>query len=555
VILRLSFFTLIMAFAGCRARTDSSRVKDITPSLISDSGGLEIELDPKAFQAATFRLTQSSGKLELWSMLSDTLIDKKMQARLGGFKINLYNMISGTDHGSGPPQIKQSISKTFLSFTGIPGKDPSKNIPLNEKAGALLVTSKNLSAEFFSDCPTGYLGANGKLQTSLRKDPNVPPFTIEGDMTPTITKVVYRPDGITWKVNCERIVSWPDIVESKLMIKVTFEVQLNADRKIFPGATSDSKYPSLKMTSLITEREGFGTRYFRDYASFNTESIVLQRWNPLRARIVIDDVKNIDGKALGNSEYGNWIQEALKIATADLRMKLPSLGKKIILTSEQPRLQPDIAFSLGDAMGAAGMAMMLLDDKNGEIRQARIGIGGESNLNGRIQMIDGFHKLGLIDDPKKSFRDSFLIMVTHELGHTLGLRHNFAGYGLNKNWGNDLQSVMSYAMIGFPMEFISEKVEWKPHDILSLKILYSELGGEDQRSRQDLIAEVLKYPLSQDEMLSENLFGDFAGHFVTALKYLEVTNHPKMAQFRETNPDWKSKIKAIYKDAYDVELQ
>jgi len=464
-------------------------------------------------------------------------------------------MVSSSDHGANLPAIKKFLAQTTLSFQGIPGNDPGRTIFIREKNGSTYIPSKDLSADFFARCPSNYLTETGKLQINLRKNQSVPAFIIEDDSPPSITKVIYRPSGIHWVLTCEPVVSWPDIPESKMFVKLSFEVRLDADRVILPGAASNPNYQPITSAALGSEQNGFGTRYFKDYSSGNPDKSSIQRWNPLRERLVIDDTNDSSGKALSTTEYGRWIKEGLKIATADLRMKFPPLGNKIALTSEQPRLQPDIAFSLGDAMGAAGIAMTLLDDKNGEIRQARIGIGGESNLSGRIKMIDGFYKLGMLDDPKRSYRESFLTMVIHELGHTLGLRHNFAGYGLNNNWGNDLQAVMSYAMIGFPIEFVSEKVEWKPHDILSLKILYADLAGNSSGNRGALISEILKYPLSTDEMLSNNPFGDFAGHFTRALKYLETMNHPKMVRFRETNPDWKAKIKSVYKDAYDADLE
>ncbi len=548
----IGFTALIVSISHCRVRDDESRIKDLTPSITSDTGGLELEIDTKALKTAKFSLSHSNGSLDMWSMLYDDALTKKIQARIENLKIDQKNMIPAADQLIQPANVKQLLSPSSLSFSGIPGRASSQAVSTKSKNGTSMVTSKELSGDFFKGCPSDYFSDSGKLFTNFKRSSAYPAHTSDGDATISVNKVIYRPKGITWLISCERSVGWADIPDTKLLIKMTFEVKLDADQVILPGVASDPKYPTLKNSSITTERSGFGTRYFRDYVAMQPDHTPIQRWNPLRSRIVIDDLHDSFGKPLAEFNQGPWVQEALKIATADLRIKFPALGKKIILTSEQPRLQPDIAFAMGDAMGGAGIALMLLDDNNGEIRQARIGLGEESNLTGRIKMIDGFHKLGLIDDPRKSFRDSYLFTVLHELGHTLGLRHNFSGYGMNQNWGNDLQAVMSYAMIGFPIEFVSDKVEWKPHDVLSLKILYADASVSENRA--SLISEILRFPLSQDEFFSENIF-DFSGHFKTSMKFLESTNHPKFAKFRTESTDWKTKIKQVYKDAYDVDVE
>lgn len=555
MLVRSSICIILILCNTCRVRDESSRIKDVTPSATGDSGGLELQIDLKALSSAKISVIPSAGKLDLWSMLYDDAVTSKIQARIGALKIDQANHVSISDHGNSIQTAKASLASKSVMLSGISGRPAEKLLSVREKNGNTVVFSRDLSTDFFSDCPSEFLTPNGTFFTHFRKSESIPPITIEGDLAPSITKVIYRPKGITWLLSCERVIGWSDIPESKLMLKVSFEVKLESDKIIFPGVASDPKYPALKVGSIKTEADGHGTRYFRDYASMEPESTFIQRWNPLRNRIVIDDMNDSFGKPLSQFKQGPWVQEALKIATADLRIKFPELGKKIALTSEQPRLQPDIAFAMGDAMGNAGIALMLLDDKNGELRQARIGLGEESNLNGRVKMIDGFHKLGLIEDPKRSFKDSYLFTVLHELGHTLGLRHNFAGYGMNKNWGNDLQAVMSYAMIGFPIEFVSDKIEWKPHDILSLKILYADTPGAGSQNRGAWIQEILRFPLSQDEFFNENPFGEFPEHLKAAIRFLENTNHPKVVKFRDNTPDWKSRVRTVYKEAYDVDLE
>ena len=554
-----AFILSVVALSACRSRDDSTRLKDITPSIIDDSAGLELEINTNALASAKLKLSYSTGDLEMWSMLSDDIVQKKINPRITPFKLDGHLTIPASQLHSESQSIASNIIPGGFSFSGISGFQDGKKIETKEKNGRLIVLSKDLSAEFFDFCPTNFLSNDGYLASQIRKTPTPTPLVLESQKTGepqiTLTQVVYRPDGITWRGNCENLLSWNDINETKVMVILNFEIRLNSDKIIFPEAASDPQYPALTEGVLKTERDGKGTRFFKDYASTDLTKINIQRWNPNRPRIVINDTTESSGKPLKTTEQGRWVQEAIKIAVADLRMKVPPFGKKIALTSEQPRLSPDIAFFLGDAKGNAGLAMTLLDNKNGEIRQARIGIGEESKIMGRFKMLEGFAKFGMIEDPQRSFRDSFLVMVMHELGHTLGLRHNFDGYGMTGNWGNDLQSVMSYAMIGMPIEFVSDKIEWKPHDLLSLQILYSEVSGSDSRHRQTLIDEILKFPLSPDEMMSENLFGGLQEHLGKAIKYLETTNNPKVTKFRQGNTDWKNKIKAIYKEAYDVNLE
>jgi hypothetical protein len=39
------------------------------------------------------------------------------------------------------------------------------------------------------------------------------------------------------------------------------------------------------------------------------------------------------------------------------------------------------------------------------------------------------------------------------------------------------------------------------------------------------------------------------------MKFLESTNHPKFTKFRAENTEWKTKIKQVYKEAYDVDVE
>jgi hypothetical protein len=323
----------------------------------------------------------------------------------------------------------------------------------------------------------------------------------------------------------------------------------------------DPKFPMTKASELPTYQNGFGTRFFVDEKKQGTADSAVQRWNPKRPTIVIDDLTSASGADLKTTELGPWIQEALKIATADLRIKFPQFGQKIKLRSESPSLQADIEFDIHVDGVHSGINFKVVDDDSGEIRQISMKIAQSTLIKQITSMLKGFADLGLIQNPEKSLKESIQMMTIHELGHALGLRHNFEGYGMYQNWGNDLQSAMSYALLGIPIDFLTDRIEFKPHDILSLKILYADVTASVLESRQQFIQEIRAYPMSPDDFrhmteteFSSDLPKDLERHLQKALRYLEQANNPYLSNFKASDPLWRQKIAAIYQTAYQIDL-
>ena len=446
------------------------------------------------------------------------------------------------------------IGPTALSTAGING---DKAIAIQTNGNHKFIKVNDLTSDLFRSCPTDYFSGGGPLIPALQKKSDGASIVVEpaggSEGLPEVKSIEFRADGITWSIECFYDIAWSDIPETKVLANLTFELSLTSDKTLFPGALADTKYQSIAISDLETTHDGKGTRYgFCD--NQNQEDPPVVRWSPRRDKIVVDDVRDYAGGSFNNSDEGRWLQEGLKIAAADLRLKLPSLGKKFILRSEQPTLTGDISFAVSATEKTSPLSVQVRDNIKGEIRQVCLPIGSESNIRGMPAMLKGFEALGLIDHAEKSYKDAYLITVLHDLGHAMGLHHNLSGYGLNQNWGNDLDAVMSLPMPGIPMDFLTDKVEWKPHDILSLKILYADLSSDIFREKDKLIKEVLQYPLSTAEDDSFRPSRLIDRQLVVALNYLEVTNNPRMTAFRTEHPDWKAQIKSIYSNAYGIEL-
>lgn len=554
---RLLLFASASAIAlSCRSRDDAAtRTKEQTAAHVESKKKFDLEIDSSKLAEVSAKLEFTHASLELWSASIDAAINEKVSSRIRPFILDQGTAIPAEHLAASSQAVSFSLDKNDIVLT-------SKNIwqgrhlPIENRLERTYLSSEDLSSKLFQRCPTDYFSRNGRfaslMQAPWSKTKATFDVSQQDQQDVKLISATFRPDGISWKGTCAAAIGWSDLSQTKVIAELHFELKLTTNHSIFPEAKSDANYPVITERDIPSEVPGHGTRFFKGELTKEGDPKPLQRWNPYRQRIVIDDSKDKSGLDLTRSQYGQWIQEALKIGVADLRIKLPAFGKKIVLVSEQPLLEPDIAFSVTESTSIDDLAATLvIDSTKGEIKKSRIKLGEEALLYGRFKMLEEFTKLGLIDDAKTSYRDAVQLMILHELGHALGLRHNFAGYGMRGNWGNDLQSVMSFATMGLPPDFLTDKIEWKPHDIVSLKILYAELFSTNSQGIQSLITEVLQYPLSRDDSPIEHSSPE---HFRRALDYLATTNHPKVAGFRSAEPEWQQRIKAIYKQAYDVDL-
>ena len=551
-------WSALSALLSCRMRPPSE-VK-IAPEISSVNGprvAFDIEINSAEFAAATFSRSVTSGDLELWTMDDDAGLTQKISPRLAPFTLNQSNDIPRGHLATSDPGVKASVVGDSLKLTNITGSGSANDIPIHAIGSHKLIKINDLSSGFFRTCPTDFYSAGGTLIPALRKSSGGASITIEpaggSEDSTEVKSLEFRADGITWSIECFYDIAWSDTPQTKVLANLSFEFSLNANKILFPAAVADAKYESIAASTLDTDRDGKGTRY-GTCSNQNSADVPVIRWSPHRDKIVVDDVQDFAGGSLNISDEGRWLQEGLKIAAADMRLKVPGLGRKLVLRSEQPTLSGDISFATSETGKTSPLTINVRDNDKGEIRQTFLPIGAESNIKGMPMMLKGFEALGLIEHAEKSYKDAYLITVLHDLGHALGLRHNLSGYGTNNNWGNDLEAVMSFPMAGIPMDFLTDKVEWKPHDILSLKILYADLSPDVLREKDALVKEVLQYPLSgtEDDNVRPKKLID--RQLAAAINYLEVTNNPRITLFRTEHADWRAQIKSIYANAYGVEL-
>ena len=572
--LTLSAFFLV---AGCRTR-EVSVIKEVVTLPKKITPGVPLEIDKKFIASTKFNFHAYLGTLQLWSMVSTPEINAQIDPRITPYHLGQSKVLDDSSLAQSGTAISASVTDRNLIFSGIPGTSllPLPTIPpssnsegkldssFEEKSVGIFtrldrqyVDSQLLGNDFFARCPTSFFADNSPFAQSLKKNSGGEHFSLETGGSEsgvaTIDKMIIRPNGITWLVHCTYALSWSDIPTTKVMAELEFELRLDADKVIFPLPKTPAKDLASPPSSLVTEDGDFGTRFQKDYSVKKLKESPIYHWNPLRAPIVIDDLDDTSGEPFATTEHGKWLQEGLKIATADLRTKFPSFGSRIALRSERPGMTGTIVFAIGDRDDSTGSELVQLDDTSGELHQARIIIGKRYQYFGHTRMIQGFADTGLVENVEHAVKESFLTMVISELGGALGLRPNFKGYGVAGNWGNDLQSVMSFVEMAMPMEFLADRLEWKEHDILSFKILYANIDSEIRVDQAELVSKVMKFSLSGDEMLVQNRAAGRGQPFVQALYFLEHTTQPQMVRFRSEHADWKAKIANIYLEAYGVD--
>ncbi len=567
----------IIMLVGCKTTTPPQTLEkeSLTPRV---SAGILLEFDKNSINSSKFSLRANFGTLQLWTMLSTPELDAKIKPRIAPYHLGQSIILDNKSLRGLAGAITAKATETSVIFLGLPGtgagpitvgtpttkepqasiqRSPDKSIVVLTKFDRQYIDSQIFSNAFFTSCPTTFFADDSPLAEQLKAHSGSVKFALETAGSergaPIIDRITVRPKGLSWMLHCTYAISWTDIVETKIMADLEFELHLDGDKVIFPQAQSSSNHLPSHSEPMVTENGTFGTRFQKDYSAPDLNATPNYHWNPRTTPIVIDDLDNTFGQPFANSEQGQWIQEAIKIATADLRIKFPALGSRIALRSEKPALTGTIAFGLDDRNESEGTELIMLDDKTGELRQVRIILGKRYQYFGHPKMLAGFAENGLLENVQHAVKESFLTMGISEVGGALGLRPNYSGYGAANNWGNDLQSVMSFVEMALPMEFLTDRLEWKEHDILSFKILYANLDSETKSTQAQLLAKAMTLSLSSDEMLIQNRTGRQSRPFQQALLFLETTTQPQVAHFRAQHPDWKEKMASIYLEAYGSE--
>lgn len=240
-------------------------------------------------------------------------------------------------------------------------------------------------------------------------------------------------------------------------------------------------------------------------------------------KIYVEDRFDFERLPLKGSEIGRTIQRGLKIAVASLRKDFPELGNRIVLQSELSRENPSsqIVFRIVPTNRKEdGEATQLFDDETGEKVFNLISI----NIPSARPKDIGLKDLGLIADLSKQLQEVSIYVVLHEFGHALGLAHNFAGYGFDKNGKPRFNAIMSY-MHYVPIDLTIGTVSaYLDYDILALRYLYADqLFSDGNLVRKQALAALQKMPFESHSVF-EPIHGE--RHLDQAIDFIMTIHHP-----------------------------
>jgi len=182
----------------------------------------------------------------------------------------------------------------------------------------------------------------------------------------------------------------------------------------------------------------------------------------------------------------------------------------------------------------------IFDDESGEMKMGFIAVENESSEamgDTRSERNKLFVENSLLTQQEASddLEAERIESVIHELGHVLGLRHNFSGYRLDTAGRPDPYSVMGYNHL-VPIKYYFDKVQgFLKEDLLSFQYLYADnLGNDAQQLRQTAARELASHSFQSDEVSDRAKdIGDF--HYCQAVDFLMSSGHPDLIAFRKSH--------------------
>jgi hypothetical protein len=340
---------------------------------------------------------------------------------------------------------------------------------------------------------------------------------------PIVTKIEHSFHAISWHMSCSFDAVITADAQLKTLIQLSFVLQLTSDQGLFPEAL----------------------RGTLPHQSSNGQS---ETWDINSEPLVIDDITDASGVSHNQKEYGHWLQEALRIGLAELRIKAPQIGKHIKLKSEGASESPKILFSWQETRAQHIPTIHIYNETTKLRLKSIVSIESPSASNTFSILLNGLSKFQLIENPEASIKESFQLSVLQKLGEAFGLKYKTSGYGLHNNWGNDLQTVMSFGSTGVPTEFLTDKIEYKQQDIAGIHEAFGQTFSEESDTIESDLAPDYETPSLHPE--TQTIL-----HLRQALLYLAITKHPKMKQFRESNDNWREKITELYFEIYGIRVE
>ena len=361
-----------------------------------------------------------------------------------------------------------------------------------------------------------------------------------------LTIVKIEESNITLSLNCQY-----DNIDLKLFINIFSETPLFLMKK----STLQDLMPVSKHN---ISNAGFGTAFFHTGLAnpdIQTPHIIKWDLSAPNARIVIEDrIPEV------SAEMQETVRSALLAALASLKSFEP-LAKRIVLASQAGKINESdykISLSLGkmpftfptdpitggaSQVLAAGLADGVFQRKSGQRLGAKIIINQQDDFRSTLlKRYQGMVSKGLSQSAEAEFKALIKFTVVHELGHALGLAHNFAGYNLDSNG----QYISIFSIMSYPALFIPPSIAthhgfgFGSHDINSLKYLYADLTEDPAKTRAEALKILKTLPFETDIPAGNapiNPLRQSFDHLKKALEFYGKSNLKIMQNFRQKHPD------------------
>ena len=508
----IALLTAINALAGCRERKESiaATAASVDRPADYDPRAYQIAVSTEKLISATWTTTASDAEYLARPVSAEA---RNLIAERGPGLL-LYKLTRVPASDLNEPADRPAFIRRKNSFivSGIRGIKRNHEVPLISAAAGDKIPLSQISTGLFQSCPR-------QLKTKsvlVENHGNTSELVMNESGVPKVTFMTLSESSILWTITCDFHVSFREDKEPAAIVTLNFDLRVTSNVSLFPEAGHS---------------DGLGTK---------KGPTSQYQWDIASSHLVIDDIHDAYGIPLSRRPQGTWISESMRVAAADLRLKLPKLGQRIRLKSEGSPESPQIQFRWQERDGEVLPDFKIVNDRSGQVKRAVLSLMPPDENDALRKISLWFKQRGLIDNGDLALKESFQLMALESLGKALGLRYTLAGYGLYNNWGNDLQTIMSFGHSGMPSEYLTDKIEFKEADITSLSHLFMGEAG-DGRSAE--ASEAALYPERQQPI-----------HLMTALAYLSATNHPKIKSFRDSAPDWKRLIQELYMSSYGIYL-
>lgn len=258
-------------------------------------------------------------------------------------------------------------------------------------------------------------------------------------------------------------------------------------------------------------------------------------------KVGIDDLTDTYGQPL-TGPAGAFVVKTVRALVQQLREEIPALGRQLVLSSEDPKVERVITFRIDPTLENPGVAGCAESDISGTSLgcQVVVWVGG----NQLQPFAQALQKIGVLQDIAREVALVDKAVVTHEFAHALGVTHNFGGLYLDQAGKPVITSVMGYPF-GLPFQVIGYDATFFPHDILALKFIYADSIERDaQQLQAKLLPELARYPLIMDgEDGPQNLTP-----VAKKLAFMKKLKIPAFDKIKAADPETLKKLEKVYKE-------